>query len=350
MLTDEHASPSQQNEVPMDRDPEKDFKVATKTLEELWFAMNHVVGAAGHIIHRIKDDRPLPDSPPEMKIEYECLNTHRKECVEAFNVGLEPTSATNSRLTHGYLSPYCIYKAAGVKPPKDVERGPFLFQAVIALAQHLIEIGWNGQPGIDTKCVHPVNMPSRDQLPAFRLCDNKRWEALHVPFLMSEKIQIAFDNALSRERSRAEEVLRTRMIEAKRTMDLEEAVANLVTRPALTVETPTAKPDAPAGKRKKRSTTRGKGQTKLLSALAVHHRYGQPCGLLNLESIGCRALAKAVGVAPATASKFFKDNFGSLTSYEGTCRDAKGLHAKLKLLYDDFADPSYGSEPNEGDE
>ena len=218
MLTDEHASPSQQNEVPMDRDPEKDFKVATKTLEELWFAMNHVVGAAGHIIHRIKDDRPLPDSPPEMKIEYEWLFTHHKECDEAFNVGLEPTSATNSRLTHGYLSPYCIYKAAGVKPPKDVERGPFLFQAVIALAQHLIEIGWNGQPGIDTKCVHPVNMPSRDQLPAFRLCDNKRWEAFHVPFLMSEKIRIAFDNALSRERSRAEEVLRTRMIEAKRTM------------------------------------------------------------------------------------------------------------------------------------
>ena len=120
--------------------------------------------------------------------------------------------------------------------------------------------------------------------------------------------------------------------------------------PAVAAGKPTTKRDAPAGKRKKRSTTRGKGQTKLLSALAVHHRYGQPCGLLNLESIGCRALAKAVGVAPATASKFFKDNFGSLTSYEGICRDAKGLHAKLKLLYDDFADPSYGSEPNEGDE
>lgn len=127
-------------------------------------------------------------------------------------------------------------------------------------------------------------------------------------------------------------------------------LAKPITPPAVATGKSPVKRDAPAGKRKKRSTTRGKGQTKLLSALAVHHRYGQPCGLLNLESIGCRALAKAVGVAPATASKFFKDNFGSLTSYEGICRDAKGLHAKLKLLYDDFADPSYGSEPNEGDE
>ena len=118
---------------------------------------------------------------------------------------------------------------------------------------------------------------------------------------------------------------------------------------SVAVGKPIAKPVASAVKSKK-STTGGDGKTKLLSALAKHHQYSQS-DCLNLEPIGCNALAKLAPVSSgSTASLFFKHNFGSYSRYTAICRDAKGLHAKLKLLYDDFADPSYGSEPNEGDE
>ncbi len=119
--------------------------------------------------------------------------------------------------------------------------------------------------------------------------------------------------------------------------------------PAMAAEKPTAGRDAPAGKRDKRSTTKGDARTKLISALALHHKYGQT-GYLNLEPIGCNAIAELAKVSGSTASKFFERNFGGHSSYMAKCRDAKSLTAKLKLLYDEFADPSYGGEPMQGDE
>ena len=114
--------------------------------------------------------------------------------------------------------------------------------------------------------------------------------------------------------------------------------------PAVPTEKPFATPVAFAGKRKKRSTTKGEGRTKLLSALALHHKYSQS-GCLNLEPIGCNEIANLIVVSGSTASLFFELNFGDHLGYVATCRDAKKLFEKLKSLYDEFADPSYGSEP-----
>jgi hypothetical protein len=113
--------------------------------------------------------------------------------------------------------------------------------------------------------------------------------------------------------------------------------------PTVAATTPTATPVASAGKRKK-STTRGDGKTKLLVALALHHKYS-PSGCLNLEPIGCNEIANLIVVSGSTASLFFARNFGDCLGYTAICRDAKKLFEILKSLYDEYADPSYGSEP-----
>jgi hypothetical protein len=87
---------------------------------------------------------------------------------------------------------------------------------------------------------------------------------------------------------------------------------------------------------KKRSTERGDGRLKLISALTKHHQYADG-GCLNQEPIGNNELAKAAGVSPSTASAFFNDKFKGHTKYKALCRDTGKLAAALKLLNDDFA-------------
>jgi hypothetical protein len=86
----------------------------------------------------------------------------------------------------------------------------------------------------------------------------------------------------------------------------------------------------------KRSTERGEGRAKLISALTKHHRYADG-GCLNLEPVGNNALAKVARVSASTASAFFNDKFQGHTKYKALCRDAGRLAAALKLLNHEFA-------------
>ena len=125
-------------------------------------------------------------------------------------------------------------------------------------------------------------------------------------------------------------------------------LAKPITPPAVAAGKPPVKRDAPAVKSKK-STTSGEGRMKLLAALAAHHKYSQS-GCLNLKPIGCNFIAELMTVSGSTASLFFARYFGDHSSYKAICRNAKRLHEKLKSASDEFADPSYGGEPMEGDE
>src|SRR5262245_56794482 len=93
------------------------------------------------------------------------------------------------------------------------------------------------------------------------------------------------------------------------------------------------RPKAKAGKR---STERGEGRAKLVSALTRHHRYADG-GCLRLEPIENNALADLAQVDKATASALFKREFGSHASYRAFCRDSARLAATLKYLNGEFA-------------
>jgi hypothetical protein len=117
-------------------------------------------------------------------------------------------------------------------------------------------------------------------------------------------------------------------------------------------------PDAPAPARTptprpKRSTEPGEARAKLIAALTKHHRYADG-GCLNLEPIGNNELARLAGVDRATASAFFKQQFGGHGKYKTACADSATLTAALKLLNGEFSPHClYGGKPadeNERDE
>lgn len=101
--------------------------------------------------------------------------------------------------------------------------------------------------------------------------------------------------------------------------------------PSETATTPT---------RPKRSTERGEGRAKLISALTWHHDYAED-GCLNQEPIGNNQLAREAGVSDSTASEFFNKEFnhgekGGYAKYRVKCRDAGALAYALKALRGEF--------------
>lgn len=93
-------------------------------------------------------------------------------------------------------------------------------------------------------------------------------------------------------------------------------------------------PPAPSRK-PKRSTERGEGRCKLVSALTIHHKYADG-SCLNLEPIGNNELANLAQVSGSTASAFFKEQFGGWPKYRARCSDAASLADDLKLLNGEF--------------
>lgn len=97
--------------------------------------------------------------------------------------------------------------------------------------------------------------------------------------------------------------------------------------------------------RKKRSTERGEGRTKLIAALTRHHQYANG-GCLNLEPIGNNELARKAHVAKRTASRFFAKEFEGHRKYQNACTDAATLITAMKMLNDEFAPHIlYGTKP-----
>jgi hypothetical protein len=93
---------------------------------------------------------------------------------------------------------------------------------------------------------------------------------------------------------------------------------------------------ATANPKRKRSTERGEGRTKLIAALTTHHQYADG-GCLNAVPIGNNELARLAKVADATASAFFKKEFGGYAKYRVACGDTRNLVTALKLLMQEFS-------------
>jgi len=89
-------------------------------------------------------------------------------------------------------------------------------------------------------------------------------------------------------------------------------------------------------KTRKRSTTRGDGREKLISALTKHHKYSDG-SCLNQEPIGNNELAKLANVSKSTASEFFKKAFGGTEKYRAACSKLDLLIPALKLLNNEFS-------------
>ena len=100
-----------------------------------------------------------------------------------------------------------------------------------------------------------------------------------------------------------------------------------------------------ANTKKKKSTDRGDGRTKLIAALVKHHQYADNC-CLNTAPIGNNELATAAGVSTSTASEFFSDKFEGHSKYKAVCRQRDRLLSALMLLNDDYSPHHlYGSRP-----
>jgi hypothetical protein len=105
-----------------------------------------------------------------------------------------------------------------------------------------------------------------------------------------------------------------------------------------------------SAKKLKRSTGRGDGRAKLVSALTEHHEYADG-GCLNQEPIGNNALARAAVVSKSTASAFFRGKFQGHDKYKALCRDTTRLVAALKLLNGEYAPHClYGPRPADEDD
>jgi hypothetical protein len=107
--------------------------------------------------------------------------------------------------------------------------------------------------------------------------------------------------------------------------------------------------------KRKRSTERGEGQAKLISALTKHHQYAHG-GCLNLVPIGNNELARLADVDKSTASAFFNKEFnagekGGYAKYRRSCGDPTMLVGAIKLLNQEFSPHHlFGSKPpGEGD-
>lgn len=96
--------------------------------------------------------------------------------------------------------------------------------------------------------------------------------------------------------------------------------------------------DAPGSSkgRRKRSTAKGEGQSKLIAALTKHHEYANG-GCLNAAPIGNNELAKLAGVSASTASAFFERQFKGHVKYRTMCADKTSLVSALKMLNQEFA-------------
>jgi hypothetical protein len=103
------------------------------------------------------------------------------------------------------------------------------------------------------------------------------------------------------------------------------------TRPATAGPTGNVPPPPKA----KRSTERGEGRAKLISALTNHHKYDNG-GCLNLAPVGNNQLARLAGVVKRTASAFFEREFKGHANYRALCNDAHRLVAALKALNGEF--------------
>lgn len=103
--------------------------------------------------------------------------------------------------------------------------------------------------------------------------------------------------------------------------------------------------------RAKRSTERGEGHDKLVAALTKHHRYADD-GALNLEPASNNGLARQAGVDKATASAFFRKQFGGHGKYKSHyCTDPMRLATALKQLNGEFTPHKLfgGTPPSEAD-
>jgi hypothetical protein len=95
----------------------------------------------------------------------------------------------------------------------------------------------------------------------------------------------------------------------------------------------------------KRSSERGEGRVRLISALTKHHRYADG-GCLNQEPIGNNELARLADVSESTASAFFKHEFKGYAKYRAICRDAGRLADSFKALNGEFSPHDlYGRRP-----
>jgi hypothetical protein len=107
--------------------------------------------------------------------------------------------------------------------------------------------------------------------------------------------------------------------------------------------------------KKKKSTVRGEGQIKIVSALTKHHQYADG-GCLNMTPIGNNELARLAEVSESTVSDFFNRQFnggkkGGLAKYRAICGDAAKLVAALKLLNQEFSPHHlFGTKPPGEDE
>ena len=94
----------------------------------------------------------------------------------------------------------------------------------------------------------------------------------------------------------------------------------------------------------KRSTEKGEAREKLISALTLHHQYSNG-SCLNQEPIGNNQLALIARVSPASASAFFKKQFGGYRNYRRICSNTNNLIAALKVFNNEifpkvFLDPN----------
>jgi hypothetical protein len=105
--------------------------------------------------------------------------------------------------------------------------------------------------------------------------------------------------------------------------------------------TETAKP-----RKAKRSTEQTDAEAKLIAALTKHHQYADG-GCLNLDAIGCRALAQQAKVGLASASRFFDKHFKGHKKYRNhVCADKAKLITALKMLNQEFSPCDlYGAKP-----
>jgi hypothetical protein len=82
--------------------------------------------------------------------------------------------------------------------------------------------------------------------------------------------------------------------------------------------------------RKKRSTSNGDAEAKIISALTAHHKYANG-SCENWEPIGSNELARQAMVGKATVSRFFEKQFGR-GKYLAACADKTRLIHSLRML------------------
>jgi hypothetical protein len=88
-------------------------------------------------------------------------------------------------------------------------------------------------------------------------------------------------------------------------------------------------------KREKRGSAKGEAESKLIGALALHHKYSDG-SCLNLEPVKNNALARLAGVDQGSASHFFKKHFRGRPQYVRICEDPASLSRMLGSLVGDM--------------